>query len=328
MQQAAELLRRSNKILLSGHSRADGDCLGAQIVLLHAARALGKQAEILLPDPPDGRYGFLKASTPWRVWEGHLPAADLLIVCDCNQLSRLGAMAAPIQTSGMPRIAVDHHVLEPNQGWTALVHDLQASASGTLALRFVEEEFGLHELPLAAYEAAFVALMTDTGWLKYSNAIPEAWEAASRLARRGLDTARLHALIYSQAEAGRPAGIRAALEHLEYLAEGRLALAWVSVEDLERVSGTLEDTDELLDLLRAVGRVEGVGLVTERGDGRVKASFRSKTSLDVHRIAKQLGGGGHVRASGTSFAPGVSIAQAVAQTRSALLQGWSEQRLS
>jgi len=327
MKQAAELLRRSRTILLSGHSRADGDCLGAQIVLFHALRALGKEVQIMLPDAPDARYGFLEARTPWKIWDGVLPAADLLVVSDCNQISRLGVMGEAVVAAGMTRIAVDHHVLEPGHGWTALVHDVGAAASGTLALRFVEEEFGLMDLPIEAYEAAFVALMTDTGWLKYSNARPEAWAAAAALAARGLDTSRLHAAIYQQAEPGRPAGVRAALEHLEYFQDGRIALAWTSHEELTLAGGSLEDTDEVLDLLRAVGRVEAVGLVTERPDGRVKVSFRSKERLDVYRIARGLGGGGHARASGASFAAGVALAQAVAETRAALEQGWREQGL-
>lgn len=325
MREAADLLRRSRAVLLSGHLRADGDCLGAQIVLAHALRALGKRAEILLPDPPDPRYGFLERRTPWRLWDGTLPEADLLVVCDCNQLSRVGALGEAAAAAGLPRIAVDHHPMEEGQGWTALVHDVHAAASGTLALRFVEEEFGLRDLPIAAYEAAFVALMTDTGWLKYSNAKPEAWAAAAALAARGLDTAALHEAIYQQAEPGRPAGVRAALERLEYLRDGRIALAWVGRDDLARHGGTLGDTDEILDLLRAVGRVEAVVLLSERADGRVKLSLRSKSRLDVDRIARKVGGGGHARAAGASFAPGTRLADAVARVRGAVLDGWAEQ---
>ncbi len=322
MREAVELVQRSRKVLLSGHLRADGDCLGAQIVLWHVLRALGKDAEILLPDPPDGRYGFLQEQGPWRIYDGSLPAgADLLIVCDCIQLTRLGAMGENVARTGMARIAVDHHVMEGDQGWTALVHDVTAPASGLLALRFAEA-LGVRELPRAAYEAAFVALMTDTGWLKYSNATAEAWAAAAALVARGLDASRLHELVYQQAEPSRPAGVRSALENLEYHCDGRVAFAWSSLARQAEIGGSLEDTDEVLDLLRAVGRVEAVGFLTERPDGRIKVSFRSKHRLDVHRVAKTLGGGGHQRASGASFPLGTGLEEAVARARAALIQGF------
>lgn len=322
MREAVALVQRSHRILLSGHLRADGDCLGAQIVLLHALRALGKEVEILLPDPPDGRYGFLQEQGAWRTWSGSLPAdTDLLIVCDCIQLTRLGEMGDAVARAGLPRIAVDHHVMEGDAGWTALVHDVRAPASGLLALRFAAA-LGAGDLPRAAYEAAFVALMTDTGWLKYSNATPEAWRAAADLVGRGLDAARLHEMVYQMAEPGRPIGVRSALENLEYHCGGRVAFAWSTRARLQELGGSLEDTDEVLDLLRAVAQVEAVGFLTERPDGRIKVSFRSKRRLDVHQVAKVLGGGGHQRASGASFPPGTDLRVAIERARSALVDAF------
>lgn len=325
MHDAVELVRKSRSVLLSGHLRADGDCLGAQIVLFHALRQIGKPVEILLPDPPDGRYGFLKDLTAWNLWNGALPpAADLLIVCDCNHLSRLGAMGEAVAKSGLARIAVDHHVIEGDHGWNALVHDVTASASGQLALQFAAA-LGAKELPMSAYEAAFVALMTDTGWLKYSNATPTAWREAAELAGRGINTSRIYDLVYQQAEPERPIGIRSGLENLEYHCGGRVAFAWSEQARLDEIGGSLADTDEVLDLLRAVAKVEAVGFLSERPDGRIKVSFRSKHLLDVHRVAKTLNGGGHQRASGASFPPGTKLADAVARARAALVDGFAAQ---
>jgi phosphoesterase RecJ-like protein len=318
VKEAVSLVENSKRILLSGHLRADGDCLGAQSVIFHALRKMGKQVEVMLPNAPDGRYGFLEAHTPWTLFEGTLPSADLLIVCDCNQLDRLGAMGTAVAESGMPRIVIDHHPMEEDHGWAAQVHDCSAAASGLLALDFAEA-LGAGELPLEAYEAAFVALMTDTGWLKYSNANAAAWAAAARLTEQGVDTARIYDLVYQQAEVGRPLGIVAALENLEYHADGQIAIASVSQTRLDEIGGSMEDTDDVLDLLRSVRVVEAVGLLTEREGGMVKLSLRSKHVLDVNRVARQLGGGGHARAAGATFAPGTTLEQALVQVRAALV---------
>jgi phosphoesterase RecJ-like protein len=318
VKEAVSLVASSKRILLSGHLRADGDCLGAQSVIYHALRKLGKQVEVMLPNAPDDRYGFLKAHTPWTLFDGTLPTADLLIVCDCNQLDRLGDMGKAVAQSGMPRIVIDHHPMEEDHGWTAQVHDCTAAASGLLALDFASA-LGAEELPLEAYEAAFVALMTDTGWLKYSNANAPAWAAAARLAEHGVNTARIYDLVYQQAEVGRPLGIVAALENLEYHAGGQIAIASVSQTRLTELGGSMEDTDDVLDLLRSVRVVEVVGLLTERAGGMVKLSLRSKHVLDVNQVARKLGGGGHARAAGATFTPGVTLTDAVAQVRTALL---------
>ncbi len=318
MKEAVSLVESSKSILLSGHLRADGDCLGAISVVYHALRKLGKQVEVMLPNPPDNRYGFLESHTPWTLFDGTLPAADLLIVCDCNQLDRLGAMGEAVASQDTKRLVIDHHPMEEDHGWHAQVHDCSAAASGLLALDLAAA-LGVDELPTEAYEAAFVALMTDTGWLKYSNANAEAWAAAARLVEHGVETSRIYDLVYQQAELGRPRGIAAALDSLEYHADGQIALAWVSQAHLEEHGGSMEDTDDVLDLLRSVRAVEAVGLVTEREGGLIKLSLRSKHSIDVNRVARQLGGGGHARAAGATFATGTSLSEAVDQVRSALL---------
>jgi len=324
MQEAIQLIESSERILLSGHLRADGDCLGAQSVMYHALLKLGKQVEVMLPNPPDGRYGFLEAHTPWTLFDGTLPEADLLLVCDCNQLDRLGAMGEAVSASPMPRIALDHHPIAVDHGWTALVHDETAAASGLMALTLADA-LGVKSLPLPAYEAAFVALMTDTGWLKYSNADAAAWAAAASLVEKGVDTERLYDLVYQQAELGRPIGIRAALENLEYFLDGRIAIAFVEQSRLAELDGALEDSDDILDILRGVAQVEAVGLITERSGGMVKVSFRSKRFLDVNQVARSIGGGGHARAAGASFQNGESLATAVAKVKTALLEGYAAQ---
>ncbi|MHC4838633.1 MAG: DHHA1 domain-containing protein [Planctomycetota bacterium] len=97
-------------------------------------------------------------------------------------------------------------------------------------------------------------------------------------------------------------------------------MAWVGTERLHALGGSIEDTDEVLDILRAVKAVEAVALLTEREGGAVKVSFRSKTCLDVNRVARRVGGGGHARAAGATFAAGTSLEQAVARVREVLVE--------
>lgn len=313
MSHALDLIRASQRILVAGHLRADGDSLGAAIVMVRGLRAMGKQAELILPDPPDGRYGFLERRTPWSLYagSGSLPEHDLVIVCDCSQLDRLGAMGAELDSLGSKRLVVDHHPFDRAiHHWDAEYHDVTAAATGLLAIDLVRELGG--EPDEAALEAAFVALMTDTGWLKYSNADARAFAAAADLVGRGVDPDSVFRDIYQQTPAGTPRGIGAALSNTEYLADGRAVLGWIDAATLRAKNAELIDTDEVLDILRSVQSVEVVAFLSERG-GRVKVSFRSKTWIDVNQIARQVGGGGHARAAGATFAEGTSIDDARAQ---------------
>lgn len=318
MNPTLDLIRQSQRVLVAGHLRADGDSLGAAIVVTRGLRALGKQVELVLPDPPDGRYGFLEAETSWSLYAGagSLPEHDLLIVCDCSQLDRLGAMGAELKELGTPRLVVDHHPFDrAEHHWDAEFHDVTAAATGLLAIDLIRQLGG--EPDAVSLEAAFVALMTDTGWLKYSNADARAFAAAAELVGLGVDPDKVYRAIYQQTGAGTPRGIGAALSHTEYFANGQAVLGWIDQASLQEAGGELIDTDEVLDILRAVGSVEVVAFLSERG-GRVKVSFRSKTQVDVNQLARQVGGGGHARAAGATFPEGQSLASAREQIASLL----------
>ncbi len=310
MSSAISLIQQAERVLVAGHLRADGDSLGAAIVVARGLRALGKQVELVLPDPPDGRYGFLEEQTPWSLYAGRgtLPQHDLAIVCDCSQLDRLGAMGQELAELGAARLVVDHHPFDrAEHHWDAEFHDVTAAATGLLAVDLIRQLGG--EPDPVALEAAFVALMTDTGWLKYSNADARAFAAAAELVAGGVDPDRVYRAIYQQTSLGTPRGIGAALAQTSYHAEGKAVVGWVDEPTLREAGGELIDTDEVLDILRAVGSVEVVAFLSERG-GRVKVSFRSKTVVDVNQIAREIGGGGHARAAGATLDEGMGIAAA------------------
>jgi phosphoesterase RecJ-like protein len=90
-----------------------------------------------------------------------------------------------------------------------------------------------------------------------------------------------------------------ALEHLRYHADGRLAV--IAVPAAGAGEADLADGDEVLDLVRAVRRVEVVLLLREQRHGAVRLSARSKGDFDVHALAGRFGGGGHRRASGATL---------------------------
>lgn len=314
-------MRRSRSLVVAGHQQADGDCLGAEAVLFHAFRALGKAVRVVNPDPVDPRYDFLAGHTPYEVYGG--PASlgdyDALFVCDCSTLDRLGAMGQEVLRRPGARVAVDHHVLDEadRRPWTCLIHDAAAPAAGLVAYRLAQA-LGA-SLPSGALEGLFVSLATDTGWFRYGNAGPEAWAVAAELVAAGVRPERVYGAIYQRNEPSRPFGIAAALQNLEYHRAGRVALAWLAEDSVGELRAGLGETEDVLDILRSVDPVEVVALVTQRAPGQVKANLRSKGNLDVNLVARSLGGGGHPRAAGVTFPPGTTLPAAVDAVRARLL---------
>ncbi len=304
-QRALALLREGQRFLLTGHVRPDGDCVGAQAALCRLLEAMGKDVWIVNPDPLQPQFDYLERDVRYRAWTGgELPAHDVAVLLDCSELSRCGDLAEPIAQAASKKLVIDHHVHHGADWWDEAYVDCAASATGLLVLR-IARELGV-ELDVVAARGVMTSIVTDTGWFKYSNTDSETLQAAAELAGKGVEMHELYRSIYQRSGRDQPRAVARLLSRLEYFADGRLAV--VDLPLAAAGEAELADGDEALDMLRAVETVEVVLFLRALRDGSVKLSARSKSDYDVNRLARQLGGGGHVKASGASL-PG-PLAQA------------------
>ncbi|HKE02110.1 MAG TPA: bifunctional oligoribonuclease/PAP phosphatase NrnA [Planctomycetota bacterium] len=319
----ANLLRERDRFLITGHVRADGDCLGAEAALWHLLRALGKEATIVNPDPIAARYAFLADDTPFghfdpRRSDGGIPDVDVACVMDVAVLERTAAVGEVIVKRAAARCVFDHHEMGPGTVWDHELIDSTAPSTGALVLRLARRMS--IALPKPALEAVFVSIASDTGWFRYSNADRESFEVAASVVGAGVDPSSLYGRLYQTYPPEWPIGVGLALRSVRYEAGGRLAVAAVRREELASAGGELSDTDEVLDILRAVGKVEVVLLFRESEPGRAKCSARSKGSFDVNALLRPFGGGGHKRAAGADL-PGpfdAAVSKVVAAAVSSL----------
>lgn len=294
---ALAALERADRVLLTGHMRPDGDCLGSQGALARALEQAGKTVHLVNPDLPEARYDYLAETFPYRAFEDELPPHDAVVLLDCHEPGRLGAMGELVAAGAATKIVVDHHPHEGDAWWDEAFLDPAAAATGCLAHRLAN---ALGVRPDAAYDRAlFTALVTDTGWFKYSNTDLETLGIAAEVVGRGLDASALYRLLYQRGAATEPAAIGSLLSRLRYAADERLAVVDLPLDgdDVPR----LEDADVVLDILRSVETVEVVLYLRELADGACKLSARSKTDFDVNRLARKFGGGGHAKASGATI---------------------------
>ena len=305
-QRALSLLREGERFVLTGHVRPDGDCIGAEAALARVLEALGKKVWVINPDPIQAQFDYLAAHVDYRVFGGDLPAHDVSVFLDFCELGRTGAMAEAFKQAGSSKLVVDHHVFEDEPWWDAAYVDVTASATGLLVHR-IARELGV-ELDAHAAAGVFTSIVTDTGWFKHSNTDAETLVVAGELVAAGVDPSVLYQAIYQRNARDQPGGVARALSRLEYLADGRLAVVDLPVAQVGEPE--LADGDDVLDIVRAVGRVDVVLLLRELEEGQIRLSARSKGEFDVHRLATGFGGGGHRRASGATLPGPLETARA------------------
>ena len=143
-----------------------------------------------------------------------------------------------------------------------------------------------------------VALSSDTGGFRFANATARAFDAGARLVAAGGDPTEVSRWLHeSQPEASLRL-LGEMLTSLEISDEGRVASVILTRSMFERAGASTAHSEGLINHPRSIAGVDAVVLVRELDSGECKVSLRSRGRLDVERIARRHGGGGHRNAAG------------------------------
>lgn len=311
IRQAAQAIRAADSILLCCHLRPDGDALGSLIGLGLACEELGKRVAFVSPDGVPALYRFLPHSD--RVRTSPDGAFDIAIGLDADGAHRLGAAESAVMSAPFV-IDIDHHT-GPRPFGNLQIVEPTAAATGELVYKLICE-LGTAVTPEIA-TCLMAAILTDTGSFRYPNVTPETLRIAADLLEKGGLPTPIFEAIYEQ-QALPAVRLRAlALSRAQVEASGRLAWCALSQADFTTTGTTSEDTEGIINDLRAIAGVRVALLIREEPCGELRVSLRSRDATDVAQIAIEFGGGGHRAAAGCSL-PGPLAAASARVVASAL----------
>lgn len=297
VRRVADALRASRRPVLTTHLNADGDGAGSEIALAAWLRAQGSRPSIINPTPFPDQFRFLVPHDSWIVDAGSEAArdacaqADLAVVLDTGEFPRIGRLKPMI--GHLQTVVVDHHPPGDQSIGGLSLRDPGASATGELVFDIMHATAG--PWPPEALDAIYVAILTDTGSFRFSNSTPAAHRLVADLISEGVDPEALHRRVYGQAPLRRLRLLEAALATLQ--AEEGVGWMTIPPKAYAELEAVQDDLEGMVDYPRSVEGVN-VALLFRSTTKGTKISFRSDGLVDVNALAREFGGGGHVRASG------------------------------
>jgi phosphoesterase RecJ-like protein len=150
-------------------------------------------------------------------------------------------------------------------------------------------------------EALYVAIVTDTGYFSYGNTRPETLRISAEILEQGLDVEKVNNRLQNQWTLNRLKLWSEVMGDAKLYHDGEVATVSIPAEALQRTGASVFDTDGLVNFVRRIKSVRVAISLREEGNNRTKFSLRSNGSLNVQRVAKEFGGGGHRNASGGSL---------------------------
>lgn len=287
-------------IAVTTHVNADGDGAGSQTALGGWLAARGKRVAITNPTPYPDRFRYLLPDgvaviDPGPAQDQRVRGADLLVVLDTGEPGRIGRVAKGVREDAV--VVLDHHPASdagiPGPG----VRDPSACATGEIVYDLLSlADPGEWAAPVL--EGLYAAIETDTGSFRFSNTTPRTHLVAADLLRRGVDPEQVYRRLHATVPLRRLDALRLALQHLE--TDPDLPITWITIprEVTHEMQATADELDGVAEYARSVEGTEVALLFRETLDGSTKVSLRSNGAVDVNAIARQFGGGGHIKASG------------------------------
>lgn len=295
-----EWLLEYESFALLSHVRPDGDAIGSQIALGFALEAVGKKVRLINEDGLPGNLAFMMGSERIESPPQERLDVDVVVALDTATRPRLGEKTLAAIGHCERWINIDHHKSNSGYGDRVLIDD-HSPATGQILYQLIQA-LGL-PLPAESRDAIYVAVSTDTGSFQYPGTTVETYELAADLTRRGLNVGAINSLIYDNYPMRRVELMRSLLNTLKVISCGRLAYWELTQETIVRLGTKPEDSEGLIDIVRAIQGVMVAIFFEELEDGKIRVSMRSKDRrMDVCKIGMEFGGGGHALAAGIRMA--------------------------
>ena len=281
-----EWLRQYEAFALLSHVRPDGDAIGSQIALGFALEASGKKVRLINEDGLPENLEFMSGSARIEGPPEEPVEVDVVIALDTATKPRLGERTLAAVAGCERWINIDHHRSNTGYGDLNLIDD-GSPATGEILYELIVA-LGL-PMPAETRDAIYVAVSTDTGSFQYAGTTAATYEMAADLVRKGLDVGGINALIYDNHPIRRVELMRALLNTLELGSGGRLAHWQLRQEPVRELGLKPEDSEGLIDIIRAIQGVVVAIFFEELKDGKIRVSMRSKDRrIDACRLTQLL----------------------------------------
>ena len=290
-----QMLEQTGSVVILGHVRPDGDCLGSTLGLYHYIQTNypAIRAAVYLEESSP-KFGYL-AGYDAILHETDEERYELCICLDCGDEERLGSFGVFLANASKS-LCLDHHITNTRFCEVNLVSE---NASSTCEVLF--EQLDEEKIDKAAAECLYTGLIHDTGVFKYSCTSARTMEIAGKLMAKGIDFGSIiDNSFYKKTYVQNQILGRALLESITFL-DGKCIFSALRQSEMEFYGVNGKDMDGIIDQLRLTEGVEVAIFMYQTGPQEFKVSLRSQNAVDVSRIASYFGGGGHVRASGCTM---------------------------
>lgn len=301
----AKLLLEGENFAICGHTSPDGDCIGSTLAMKAMLDALGKRSWALVADSdfvPDP-FEFMPGCDALQFAGDFNEPIKAFIAVDVPNDMRLGKYGAAVAKTAPTTITIDHHESDKNSSTYRYIDPDSASCTliiWKIALRLLEacsDEVFTDDVMRKIATCCYAGLLTDTGRFMFQNTDEDCFACAKEMVETGIDISSISSKLFQEKTLASIKLNALVSDRMKVLDDGRIVMSWLTMADLEDANATNADTEDCINVIRALKGALVACMLKER-NGAVRGSLRSKDGTNVAAIASEFGGGGHAAAAG------------------------------
>lgn len=295
-------VKKAESIIVISHKNPDGDALGSLLGMSHYLELMKTKHKLFCASPIPDYLSFLPNID--RITDDetillHLEY-DVVIVLDSGDLMYAGVDKHFRKMKGLPVVInIDHHPTNQHYGHINLVHH---QASSTSEIIFHLLDYFRHPLPKDVATSLLTGILTDTGGFSNLATTPSSFEVSSRLMASGARAKEIITNAFQNKPLKQLQLWGRALSRLKENKETGIVTTVLLQKDFKELGMDEDSSEGVSNFLNNVENAKAIIVLREKSDGTIKASLRTtQPDVDVSKIAKFFGGGGHKKAAGFSI---------------------------
>ncbi|HAY34685.1 MAG TPA: bifunctional oligoribonuclease/PAP phosphatase NrnA [Ignavibacteria bacterium] len=300
-----KLVDESSRIILTTHVVPDGDAIGSVMAFSEYLRLKGKDPVIINHSETPFNFKFMDPGNSIKVFYENkeesislLENADLIVILDTNDLKRTKSLEKYIESSKAKKLCIDHHTgLDPGK-FTLYISNTEYPSNCSILYDYIKDDDEKY-LTQNISSSLYVGIMTDTGSFRFPRTTSDVFRVCADLIDKGADPVALYENIFATTSKENLKLMAMFIESFEFYYDNKVVTGVVTQNDFRSLGLDIQHIEGFTSLLMNIEGIK-IGIVLVELKDNIKISFRSKGDIDMSRLAKEYGGGGHKNAAGSN----------------------------
>lgn len=298
-QQTYQKILAATNTLITIHGRPDGDAISSLCILIELLTAKNKKFLAYSQDAVPRPYFYLPHTEKISNDKNKINFSDfdLIIALDCGSLSRTG-LTAEVNNRGADQFIIefDHH--PPIDSYADISNRYPECVSTTEVLyHFLKASQITFNKNYA--NCILTGMLTDTSNFLFPATSDRAINIAAQMLIYGAKFPQITENTQRNKSLGAMRLWGHTLSNLIINKKYSVAIAVVTKDEIEKNNVGDEELENLSNFISNLHEVKAILVLQELSKTEIKGSLRSTQSdLDVSKLARLLGGGGHTKAAG------------------------------